>query len=375
MDSTLLVLSGLGILVGGVFVLSGIVLLLLPLEGVQDAVARFLGRPALSTPTSWPKATRAAAFSGGAFLAVVGIALLAAIVAFLFRSLPAREIAAQERTPTPGSTVEPHATQVPASPPATHELELPRTPEPSQPPGQASPTSPPGMVPVEDGRFLMGSNTLGRTRSPAPSHPVNLPTYYIHQYEVANGDYELCVADGACYPPTSSSSSWRPDYYGLPEYDTFPVVNVTRSQAQAYCDWIGGSLPTEAQWEKAARGTAGWDYPWGDELPSPGDSNLAFPGTARPVTHRVGAHTRDQSPYGVFDLAGNVSEWTASWYVSYDGNPQPFDWEGILAVIRGGNFSVDPTTTIYGRTYQRSSMDPLASDPTVGFRCVWPPPD
>ena len=218
----------------------------------------------------------------------------------------------------------------------------------------------------------MGSNELGRARGPAPSHPVTLSTFYIHRHEVTNGEYQLCVEAGACIPPHSSSSSTRIDYYGLPEYDQFPVVAITQLQAQSYCTWIEGSLPTEQQWEKAARSTDGRRYPWGDEPPLSADANLAFDSGPHD-THRVGTHSHDRSPHAVFDMAGNVSEWTMSWYISYEGNLQPFDYEGTLVVIRGGDFLSDPVSTSYGRTYFRSSDSPEGWGFSTGFRCVWSP--
>ena len=126
------------------------------------------------------------------------------------------------------------------------------------------------------------------------------------------------------YPPQDTSSHIRSSYYGNSKFDNYPVVYVDWNQAHAYCEWRGGSLPTEAQWEKAARGTDGRTYPWGEKL----DCDKANYSGCIGDTTPVGSYESGKSPYGIYDLAGNVWEWTADWYsetyyqnLAYPENP------------------------------------------------------
>ena len=110
----------------------------------------------------------------------------------------------------------------------------------------------------------MGSEEGGAKESPA--HSVTLDAFYIDQYEVTNARYAKCVAEFVCPPPTSSISYTRQHYYGNVEFKDYPVINVTWENAVTYCEWRGARLPTEAEWEKAARGQEGFRYPWGDDF-------------------------------------------------------------------------------------------------------------
>ena len=118
------------------------------------------------------------------------------------------------------------------------------------------------MVRVPAGPFLMGSEDGGQDEQ--PEHSVVLDEFTIDQYEVTNAHYKQCVDAGVCDPPERVDSETRPRYFGEPEFANYPVIGVTWADAQTYCEWRGARLPTEAEWEKAARGTDGRILPWGD---------------------------------------------------------------------------------------------------------------
>ena len=161
------------------------------------------------------------------------------------------------------------------------------------------------MVYVPAGEFSMGYENGEGDESPV--HSVFLDSYYIDQTEVSNTKYAHCVAANACTEPRSFTDS----HYGDTQYDNFPVINVDWYQANSYCIWVERYLPSEAQWEKAARGTDGCIYPWGNDEP---DSELVnfnkYKGDATPVN----SYFQGVSPYGVLNMAGNVREWVADWY-------------------------------------------------------------
>lgn len=169
---------------------------------------------------------------------------------------------------------------------------------------------------VPAGEFTMGSDSISDNEKPV--HQVYLDAYYMDKYEVTNAAYRTCVDAGQCTPPHETYSISRSRYYGYSEFDDYPVIYVDWNQAQAYCKWRGASLPTEAQWEKAARGTDGRTYPWGEGIDCI-RANFGGPlgGCKHDTTFdttRVGNYESGQSPFGIYDMVGNVWEWVADWY-------------------------------------------------------------
>jgi len=206
-----------------------------------------------------------------------------------------------------------------------------------------------------------------------PAHTVYLDSYWIYQTEVTNSQYALCEQAGACFPPLQSNSSTHASYYDNPRYADYPVVFVDWSAAKSYCQWAGGLLPSEAQWEKAARGTDARLYPWGDIFPSAQYANV---GKSVGDTTQAGAYPAGASPYGVLDMAGNVYEWVQDWYAadyysrSPYQNPQGPDGPSgnePTRVIRGGNWFWNGA---YATAGYHDYWEPFQTSNDVGFRCV-----
>ena len=194
------------------------------------------------------------------------------------------------------------------------------------------------LVYIPEGEFLMGSadtDELAQVME-KPQHSVFLDAYWIDQTEVTNKQYRPCIEAGVCQPPpfTTMYNSYLNDS----EFDDYPVVFVSWDDAQAYCSWVGRRLPTEAEWEKAARGTDGRIYPWGDDAPN--DDLLTFNGKFD-LPQMVKSHPGGVSPYGVYDMAGNVWEPVSDWFdheyysKSPSTNPTGPD-SGNRHAVRGG---------------------------------------
>jgi eukaryotic-like serine/threonine-protein kinase len=231
------------------------------------------------------------------------------------------------------------------------------------------------MALLPAGEFLMGANDSDpdANTDEKPQHQVTLDAYYIDVYEVTNASYALCVQDGACTEPYYKASYMRSEYYGNPQYDNYPVIWVDWNQAEAFCEWRGGVLPTEAQWEKAARGPDGRLYPWGDEVPDCTRANYwGQSGGCVGDTSPVGSYPLGASPSGLMDMIGNVREWVMDWYNEYYYGIQskwinPLGPEsGHYRVLRGGSLvnlqKAIRCTSRYGATVD-------LRDDNVGFRC------
>jgi formylglycine-generating enzyme required for sulfatase activity len=202
------------------------------------------------------------------------------------------------------------------------------------------------------------------------NNTVHLDSFWIDKTEVTNGMYTQCVQAGKCSPPRSSRSNTREEYYGNAEFDDYPVIYVSWVDAHNYCNWAGGRLPTEAEWEKAARGDDGRPFPWGDVDPQGIDGLLNY--RAQDTTE-VGTYPNGASPYGALDMAGNVSEWVADWLsLDYYSNPprsNPLGPDsGEYRVWRGGSWANTVTDPV--RTYSRTGNFPTDSSGGIGFRCA-----
>lgn len=244
-----------------------------------------------------------------------------------------------------------------------------------------------GMVQVyvPEGTFFMGGLDPKAAQNEKPVHQVTMRGFWIDKAEVTNGMYELCVNAGGCRLPLEFKSSSRSIYYSSAEFKDYPVIYVTWYQADTYCKWAGRRLPTEAEWERAARGDDTRTYPWGDLAPDASHANFnSFFGD----TTRVGNLPMGASPFGAFDMSGNVAEWTNDFYdADYYGSGVNFNPPGPSArssfherVVRGGTYQ-DSDADI--RVSKRSSVvgsNPRALvdssewlgtfSPKIGFRCA-----
>ncbi len=224
------------------------------------------------------------------------------------------------------------------------------------------------MVYVPAGDFLMGSSNEEGYSDEHPQHTVYLVAYWIDQTEVTNAMYEKCVNAGACTAPSGTYSATRSSYYGNKAYDDYPVIFVSWDQANAYCQWVGRELPTEAQWEKAARGADGRIYPWGNQA---ADSSLANYNSNVGDTAEVGSYPAGTSPYGAMDMAGNVWEWVADWYSDAYYSQSPTNnpsgpASGQYRFLRGGSWFYDEYDI---RSAVRYWNPPSSADNNLGFRC------
>jgi formylglycine-generating enzyme required for sulfatase activity len=272
----------------------------------------------------------------------------------------------------PTSTLIPSATPAPTSTVPEPSPTFTRTQAPPTPRPTPRPVSKPALdwVRIPAGDFVMGSssNDLEATLAECqqtegqrtgavcqrgwfhePHQTVWLGDFEIMRYEVTNAQYRLCVAVGVCQKAGRSIGDtnirYDPGYFG----DGFPAMAVSWYDAEAFCHWIGGRLPAEAEWEKAARGADGRRYPWGNAF----DASRANSASTFPA--RVGSFPAGASPYGVMDMAGNVFEWTASQV-------------GGKYVVRGGAWTKD---FFRGRVSDRGTLlEPAFQNYDVGFRCA-----
>ena len=241
------------------------------------------------------------------------------------------------------------------------------TPQPSAGSVRTAETDGMQLVYIPAGEFLMGSND--RNADESPQHSVYLDAYWIDRTEVTNAMYAACVQAGACVTPVSSASSTRSSYFNNPDYGNYPVIFINWDQAAAYCEWAGRRLPSEAEWEKAARGEDGNICPWGNSAPA--NNLLNYAGVVAD-TSPVGSYPDGASPFGLLDMSGNVWEWTADWYGHDYYQDSPFEnpggpEEGSKRVLKGGSWYYD---TNYIRSAFRFSSDIITRLNDVGFRCA-----
>jgi formylglycine-generating enzyme required for sulfatase activity len=298
------------------------------------------------------------------------------------------------QTPTiPTPTVTLTATEIPPTPTATN------TPEPTAtitltptlppfPPVEAkaketwvSPVDGMTLVYVPKDLYLIGSLDTDTQAwiNEKPQHPVNLSGFWMDKTEVTNAMYAKCVLAGVCPEKKKVMSYTRESYYGNVEFDEYPVIFVSWNDAQTYCAWAGRKLPTEAQWEAAARGPDGKKYPWGNANPNCNLLNFAtridMKGGKSSLctgdTTAVGKYPKGASPFGLLDMAGNVWEWVADWnspnYVVEPRQDPTGPADGESRVIRGGYFFADSK---YVRAAMRSWHEPGFTSNDLGFRCA-----
>ena len=276
---------------------------------------------------------------------------------------------------------------------------------------------------IPAGPFIMGSNKVDSDNKKKeyglvkplyldehPQHKVTLPTFYIDKYEVTNIEYKQFVY-GAHY---KEPFEWSQNGYNLvmtrlkqtdleslqwivSEYfkldrdtrrmnkqqllgviseswllkDQLPVIGVSWQDASTYCDWRGKRLPTEMEWEKAARGEQGLEFPWGNNWDT-GQTNVGDDADWEGGIAPVGSYPQNKSPYGVFDMAGNVWEWVSDWYQPYPGSQyQSKDFGETNKVIRGGGGGVGHySLSFFFRSAMRGYALPTAKSGDVGFRCA-----
>jgi formylglycine-generating enzyme required for sulfatase activity len=226
------------------------------------------------------------------------------------------------------------------------------------------PAAPPGMVYVPGGEFLMGSDA--GTEYERPRHKTAVGPFFVDVHEVTCAEYAKFVeATGRQAPP-----GW-PDGGPPPGHSRRPVTGVSWEDAAAYAAWAGKRLPTEEEWELAARGDDGRRYPWGEEW-KPGAAN-AHDAAAEGVSD-VGSHPAGASPWGALDMVGNAWEWTASAAVAYPGGvvpPAPHDF-GELKVLRGGYYAspAGEATTTFRKPWPARRTHPVITYENAGLRCV-----
>ena len=226
------------------------------------------------------------------------------------------------------------------------------------------------MALIPAGEFEMGSDKgLSGER---PAHKVILRDFYIDLFEVTNDKYRACVSAGKCQIPKNTRSLKRATYYGNPSFGNYPVVYVTWQMAQDFCAWRAARLPTEAEWEKAARGPLtdsrlAPTYPWGE------GAFCTIANYCQDDTTETGRYENGRSYYGLYDMAANVAEWVADWYDenAYQSAPTENPTgppSGSLKVVRGGSFNDHSYTDI--QSFHRTAYAPEDATYFIGFRCV-----
>jgi formylglycine-generating enzyme required for sulfatase activity len=241
------------------------------------------------------------------------------------------------------------------------------------------------MINIEETTFTMGDAFITNS---SPPHRVKVSAFLIDRYEVTNAQWQTCVEEGGCTPPAKLTDVADRPYYNSVKYAQHPVIYVTWYQADAYCKWRGARLPTEAEWELAARWNPAQEavtrYPWGAEWDGTRanhcDASCFFEALARfnvddgyPTTSPVNSFESGKSHFGVYNMSGNVAEWTADWfdedYYSYSPTENPQGpATGTFRVARGGAWGVGDPLLLQAAV--RTRYQPETFGPGVGVRCA-----
>ncbi len=219
------------------------------------------------------------------------------------------------------------------------------------------------MAMIPAGEFVMGSNE--RWEDESPEFITKTDTFLIDIYEVTNSDYKKFIDAIKSSPPIFWDEGKIPE--GL---ENHPVTYVSWDEASTFCKWAGKRLPTEAEWEKGARGELGQTFPWGSKF-DPSKSNS--PESESQGTKPVGSYETGKSPYGLYNMSGNVWEWTSNWYQPHPGNSVPNPKYGKKnRVIKGGSWfdCLAYGCGISAPAYNRGAVVPTTRNNTIGFRCV-----
>lgn len=224
------------------------------------------------------------------------------------------------------------------------------------------------MIEIPAGEFLMGLDGVQALEDERPAHRVWLDPFAIDQYEVTTAQYAEFINTGIRELP------WQWETVELSRHGDRPVIGASWHDAEAYCRWKDKRLPTEAEWEKAARGTDGRFYPWGNQAPTNQRANFALGArfSYDLVLEPVHSQPQGRSPYGLHHMAGNVYEWVQDWYTIdyYDSSPDRNPTgpvQGQFKVVRGGSWSDLPK---YLLTYGRFKLPPDTRNSYTGFRCA-----
>ncbi len=224
------------------------------------------------------------------------------------------------------------------------------------------------MVEIPAGEFMMGSDGTQALEDERPSHRVWLDAFSIDLHEVTTAQYAAFLA------ADKRAAPWQWETVDLVQHGDRPVIGVDWRDAEAFCTWKGKRLPTEAEWEKAARGPDARLYPWGNQAPTGDLANFALGArfSYNQVLFPVRSHEAGKSPYGLYHMAGNAYEWVQDWYGTnyYDSSPDrnpPGPSQGQFKVLRGGSWSDLPK---YLLTYGRFRLSPETKNSYTGFRCA-----
>ena len=241
----------------------------------------------------------------------------------------------------------------------------------AEPPAASKELDPVPMVVIPAGEFLMGSAEGKGRPDEWPQRSVYLDAFAIDQVEVTNERYMVFVtATGHRNPPNPYGSGTLTSIKGI---EQLPVVQTSWYDANAYCGWAKKRLPTEAEWEKAARGEDGRKFPWGNDAPTPRRANFDREWADEKTLSPVGSLPEGDSPYGVKDMAGNAREWVSDWYDAtyYEHaptrNPQGPDKKGVVRSIRGGSWH-SPLADITASARGRGGF--ALQTHGTGFRCA-----